>query len=287
MQSGNHRITKSCQTHRTRHKDRLRDLLQLSPSDSLLLDACARKTAEEVSRLLTAVPELNPDTIRDKYLRTPLHIACGRQDDLAEATALAKVLIRAGSDVNNGVGDMDGLQPMHMAVLANNVQCVLLLLEHGASVPASDPFRLTPLLLAKLKLDNLRLTQQLIQRAGNGRFDERRMSSSAQNEYSDLESITEVLVTHLSNKHITTFGSPRQMSTHGLSDFLFASSDDGGLSEVISGIAAQFSNLHMTDRPTTPEEAEKKVQKLHDSMNGLIEKVRQLGINDKAKVKDP
>ncbi|KAL0092240.1 ankyrin repeat-containing domain protein [Phycomyces blakesleeanus] len=288
MQSGNHRITKSFQSHRTRHTDKLRDLLQLSPSDSLLLDACARKTAEEVSRLLTALPELNPDTIRDKYLRTPLHIACGRQDDLGEATELAKVLILAGSDVNNGVGDIDGLQPMHMAVLANNVQCVLLLLEHGASVPASDPFRLTPLLLAKLKLDNLRLTQQLIQRASNGRFEERRMSSSAQSEYGDLESITEVLVTHLSNKHITTFGSPRHLSsTHGLSDFLFANADDDGLSEVISGIAAQFSNLHMNDRPTTPEEAEIKVQKLHDSMNGLIEKVRQLGINDKAKVKGP
>ncbi|KAI7868151.1 ankyrin repeat-containing domain protein, partial [Spinellus fusiger] len=217
MQSGSHRITKPCQTRRTRHTDKMRNVLHLSTSDSLLLDACSRKTAAEVGRLLDTLPGINPDIIRDKYLRTPLHLACGRQDDLAEATALAKLLISAGSDVNNGVGDMDGLQPMHMAVMANNVQCVLLLLEHGASVPASDPFRLTPLLLAKLKLDNLRLSQQLMYGGLQGK-----MSLSAQTEYTDLESVTEILVTHLSHKHVTTLGCPRKASRHGLSDFLFA-----------------------------------------------------------------
>lgn len=67
-----------------------------------------------VKELLEVLPTINPDTIRDKYLRTPLHLACSRRDDPLVATSIAKLLIRAGSDVNNGVGDVDGLQPMHM-----------------------------------------------------------------------------------------------------------------------------------------------------------------------------
>lgn len=47
-------------------------------------------------------------------MRTPLHIACSRKDDPKAAIEIAQLLIRAGSDVNNGVGDIDGLQPMHM-----------------------------------------------------------------------------------------------------------------------------------------------------------------------------
>lgn len=37
------RITKPCQIRKNKRADRLRDLLQLTPSDSILLDACARK----------------------------------------------------------------------------------------------------------------------------------------------------------------------------------------------------------------------------------------------------
>lgn len=108
-----------------------------------------------VSLLLSSTPTINPDLIRDTHLRTPLHIACSRQDDSIEATAIAKLLIQHGADVNNGVGDIDGLQPMHMgksdgklgeelgkgccgtnylftlAVLSGNFHCVLLLLEEG------------------------------------------------------------------------------------------------------------------------------------------------------------
>lgn len=71
-----------------------------------------------VEALLAAFPSINPDTVRDAHLRTPLHIACARTDDLKEAAAVARVLIRAGSDVNNGVGDIDGFQPMHMGKLS-------------------------------------------------------------------------------------------------------------------------------------------------------------------------
>lgn len=37
------RISKTCQIKKNKRADRLRDLLQLTPSDSILLDACARK----------------------------------------------------------------------------------------------------------------------------------------------------------------------------------------------------------------------------------------------------
>lgn len=38
------RITKTCQIKRNKRAERLRDFLQLTPSDSILLDACARKS---------------------------------------------------------------------------------------------------------------------------------------------------------------------------------------------------------------------------------------------------
>ena len=46
------RITKSCQNRRNRRADRLRELLQLSPGDSVLLDACKRKKAKDGSYTL-------------------------------------------------------------------------------------------------------------------------------------------------------------------------------------------------------------------------------------------
>lgn len=70
----------------------------------------------------------------------------------------------------------------------------------GASVPASDPFRLTPLLLAKLKLDNLRQSQHVIR---NGTFEDDNKieiewgSESAKHEYNDLKSVSSDLTTFL------------------------------------------------------------------------------------------
>ena len=43
------RITKSCQNRRSCRADRLRELLQLTPGDSVLLDACKRKKAKDGS----------------------------------------------------------------------------------------------------------------------------------------------------------------------------------------------------------------------------------------------
>ncbi|KAI9472405.1 MAG: ankyrin repeat-containing domain protein [Benjaminiella poitrasii] len=259
------RITKTtCQMKKNKRADRLRDLLQLTPSDSILLDTCARKPPSDVKELLEALPELNPDIIRDKYLRTPLHIACSRKDDHEMATKIAKMLIQAGSDVNNGIGDVDGFQPIHMAVLAGNYQCVLMLLEEGANIPASDPFRLTPLLLAKLKMDNLRQSRFILQDNDNW------ISESAKNEYEDLKSITQVLVTHLANKHITTYGLPSYDSSgyHGLSDFLFSKkeSDNNELNKIILSITDKLALIGVNDNNND------------NLLQDLIEKVKNLGI---------
>lgn len=46
------RITKTtCQIKKSKRADRLRDLLQLSTSDSILLDACARKPPNEGKKI--------------------------------------------------------------------------------------------------------------------------------------------------------------------------------------------------------------------------------------------
>ncbi|KAI8138908.1 hypothetical protein BJV82DRAFT_646382 [Fennellomyces sp. T-0311] len=238
------RITKSCQARRNRRAERLRELLRLTPADSVLLDACKRKKVADVEALLSALSYVNPDTVRDNHLRTPLHIACARRDDLQEATAIARVLIRAGADVNNGVGDADGLQPMHMAVLTGNIQCVLMLLEEGG------------------------LTDD-------------RIDSNAHQEYQDLQSITKVLVTHLANKHMTTFGLPSQDPNplyHGLSDTLFAKEkkdSDLHLNQAINSITDQLSGICVQDkRESDPL--------LQDAVNVLMEKVRNLGLEETA-----
>lgn len=44
-------------------------------------------------------------------------------------------------------------------LITTNAKCFNSNPLSGATIPASDPFRLTPLLLAKLKLDNLRQAQ--------------------------------------------------------------------------------------------------------------------------------
>ncbi|KAI8342204.1 ankyrin repeat-containing domain protein [Choanephora cucurbitarum] len=255
------KITK-CQQRKTKRADRLRDLLQLTPTDSILLDACARKQASDVKDILDALPEINPDTIRDNHLRTPLHIACGRRDNFSVATSIAKLLVTAGADVNNGVGDIDGLQPLHMAVLAGNHQCVLMLLHEGANIPATDPFRLTPLLLAKLKMDNLR------QHAVHGQTEW--ATETAKSEYQDLESITQVLVQHLAKKHMPLFELPSSDSNasyYGLSDFLFSREDDQEMKQTISLITDKLALIGMRDQQTDDE-----------IIKGLIEKVKKLGI---------
>jgi hypothetical protein len=83
-----------------------------------------------------------------------------------------------------------------------------------------------------------------------------------------------VLVSHLANKHITTFGLPSYDTSgyHGLSDFLFSKESDEELNMTISSITDKLALIGMNDQ------ADDKL--LQDSVNGLIEKVKKLGINE-------
>lgn len=57
----------------------------------------------------------------------------------------------------------------------------------GVNIPASDPFRLTPLLLAKLKLDNLRHAQHTIHSTEEDQI--QWISESAKSQYDDVKSV--------------------------------------------------------------------------------------------------
>lgn len=72
---------------------------------------------------------LDPDKIRDSKLRTPLLVACA-----AGQAAIVRQLIRWGADVNNPMGDIVGNKPLDLAVISNNVDTVLALLENGAKI---------------------------------------------------------------------------------------------------------------------------------------------------------
>ncbi|KAI9263776.1 hypothetical protein BY458DRAFT_438531 [Sporodiniella umbellata] len=220
--------------------ERLRDSLDRTTAEYIVLDACARKSAEEVQEVLEALQQLNPDTIRDSNLRTPLHIACSRTDNLQIATEVAQLLIRAGSDVNNGLGDTDGLQPMHMAVLACNHQCVLMLLHEGWY----------------FKMDNLlQHRKEQVEWA----------SECAKQEYNDLLSITQVLVTHLASQHAQTFSSLIEPNNYGLSSSLFLSHRN----EINAAIADVTDKLAMIDVSS---------DSVQESVDGLIDKVKKLSI---------
>ncbi len=73
-------------------------------------------------------PHLDPDRIRDSKLRTPLLIASAKGH-----AEVIKAFIEWGADVNNPMGDIVGNRPLHLAVVSNNVDAVLALLEAGKS----------------------------------------------------------------------------------------------------------------------------------------------------------
>lgn len=70
---------------------------------------------------------INPDLIRDSKLRTPLLIACA-----GGHAAVVRQLVRFGANVNNPMGDIVGNKPLDLAVISNDVDTVLAVLEAGA-----------------------------------------------------------------------------------------------------------------------------------------------------------
>jgi ankyrin repeat protein len=78
------------------------------------------------SLLETTTPKLVPDLIRDPKMRTPLLVACA-----AGRTDVVKVLIEFGADPNCPTGDIVGNKPLDLAVISNNVETVIALLDAG------------------------------------------------------------------------------------------------------------------------------------------------------------
>ncbi|ORZ21483.1 hypothetical protein BCR42DRAFT_407624 [Absidia repens] len=86
---------------------------------------------QEQEQLMKACGEgdLDKDLIRDTKLRSPLLIACA-----SGHAEMVRLLVKFGADVNNPVGDIVGNRPMDLAVVANNFDTVLTLLELGAVI---------------------------------------------------------------------------------------------------------------------------------------------------------
>lgn len=87
------------------------------------------------SLLETTTPKLVPDLIRDPKMRTPLLVACA-----AGRTEVVKVLIEFGADPNCPTGDIVGNKPLDLAVISNNVETVIALLDAGMHSTSQHPF---------------------------------------------------------------------------------------------------------------------------------------------------
>ncbi|KAI8885691.1 hypothetical protein K501DRAFT_179171 [Backusella circina FSU 941] len=110
------------QTLTSQVSTRLKDMFINSKQREELMTACSK-----VSHLLEQNnPGLNPDLVRDSKLRTPLLVACA-----AGQAAVVRTLVRWGADVNNPMGDIVGNKPLDLAVISNDVDTVLALLEAG------------------------------------------------------------------------------------------------------------------------------------------------------------
>ncbi|KAL9552850.1 hypothetical protein MBANPS3_003575 [Mucor bainieri] len=127
------RISKKS-TQPTRTSTRLRDVFINSAQREELMTACSKGDVARVSHLLQEKKAgINPDLIRDSKLRTPLLIACA-----GGHAAVVRQLVRFGANVNNPMGDIVGNKPLDLAVISNDVDTVLAVLEAGATVTSHD-----------------------------------------------------------------------------------------------------------------------------------------------------
>ncbi|CAO3681046.1 unnamed protein product [Rhizopus stolonifer] len=152
-----HKTTKTAIHKKTNKPTKLKESFKLTKEQQDLMTACLDNDLFAVSDLLEKHQHsLDPDRVRDSKLRTPLLVASAKGN-----TEIVKELIKWGADVNNPVGDIVGNKPLHLAVISNNFDTVLTLLEAGAktrpdSNQAFDVNQLrAPLSLATSRLDML------------------------------------------------------------------------------------------------------------------------------------
>ena len=84
--------------------------------------------------------------LQDDYGDAALHLACwnGETD-----VAIAQLLIEQGADV--GIGNVDGIRPIHVACAERNIKMLMCLLANGAKVNIADKYLNTPLSIARIQ----------------------------------------------------------------------------------------------------------------------------------------
>ncbi|KAI9273608.1 ankyrin repeat-containing domain protein [Sporodiniella umbellata] len=122
-----HKTARSTIRKKTNTSTQTKSPFKLTKEQQELMAACVDNDLPTVIELLEKHQhKLDPDRIRDSKLRTPLLVASAKGN-----TDMVKELIKWGADVNNPVGDIVGNKPLHLAVISNNFDTVLTLLEAG------------------------------------------------------------------------------------------------------------------------------------------------------------
>ncbi|KAJ2961838.1 hypothetical protein NQZ79_g2943 [Umbelopsis isabellina] len=206
-------------------------------------------------------PLVNIDTIRDMNLQSPLHLACKRKDNFENSTAIATLLIDHGCDVNNAICDNDGMLPLHYAVLSGNVDCVIMLLVKGATIPISDPFRLTPLLLAKAEIEKTERRHLLHTRP------EFNLSSDTEFSLKNLRQITALLLDHIKQRHTEDAEAANGSPSYGLSNSLLARKQSTS-----SGYESDLDVPSIVDRMRSMSVS------ADDNIDSLISKMQAFGV---------
>lgn len=108
-------------------------------SPLLLATICG--CSKMVSALIDAGADVN---LAGSYRATALHYAAHTESD--DSIATVKELIKAGAEVN--AVDLDGMTPLHLAVMSDRCDIAHILIDVGADIDATDDAEDTPLHLA-------------------------------------------------------------------------------------------------------------------------------------------
>ena len=108
-----------------------------------LIYACTYNNLEIAEQFLTRVPRINIDK-GDKYKRTPLIMAARNGNSRVLALLLKH-------NANSNAVDTSGNTALHNAAAYGWIECVRLLVRHGAETSPENAWKFTPLTIALLK----------------------------------------------------------------------------------------------------------------------------------------
>jgi ankyrin repeat protein len=117
------------------------DLLLARGAKDDLFAATARGDRAAVEQLLAADPNLINEYSSDGWSAIALAAHFGRLE-------IAQILLDRGADPNSVSRNLNANTPLHAAVVGNQREAVVLLVQHGANVNATDSGGWTPLGLA-------------------------------------------------------------------------------------------------------------------------------------------